>query len=297
MFIRKGKDILCIINSPFDWNGDWILSQTGENVITFTGKERDAETGYSYFGARYYDSDLSGLFLSVDPMADKYPSISPYAYCAWNPLKLVDPNGQDIDSSSVSNKIWNRVNPNHDSYNKEFEDVFNQLAEDHSTLFKFNEWESPKVSNGTSVKGRITMDESNIGQQDKVTIGYYWEKDNESISPERYLYEEVFHAKQFLDGEFGYGRSSSKGYWCLIAFDLVDEEEAHKWADRVSNSSNSWTVETMNYYLVNRGLKSTSRNVTEQYMKYDNIERTNPPNYDANGIYKDPYRTMRRPKK
>ena len=65
-------------------------------IFTFTGKEKDEETGFSYFGARYYDSDLSGLFLSVDPMADKYPSISPYAYCAWNPLKLVDPDGKDI---------------------------------------------------------------------------------------------------------------------------------------------------------------------------------------------------------
>ena len=63
---------------------------------TFTGKEKDSETGYCYFGARYYDSDLSGLFLSVDPMADKYPSISPYAYCAWNPVRLVDPNGREI---------------------------------------------------------------------------------------------------------------------------------------------------------------------------------------------------------
>ena len=62
---------------------------------SFTGKERDAETGYSYFGARYYDSDLSGLVLSVDPMAGKYPSISPYAYCAWNPLKLVDDDGEE----------------------------------------------------------------------------------------------------------------------------------------------------------------------------------------------------------
>ena len=54
----------------------------------FTGKEKDSETGYCYFGARYYDSDLSGLFLSVDPMADKYPNISPYAYCAWNPVRI-----------------------------------------------------------------------------------------------------------------------------------------------------------------------------------------------------------------
>ena len=72
--------------------------------LTFTGKERDEETGFSYFGARYYDSDLSGLFLSIDPMADKYPSISPYAYCAWDPVKLVDPDGREIDISALEKK-------------------------------------------------------------------------------------------------------------------------------------------------------------------------------------------------
>ena len=64
-----------------------------QNVTSFTGKEKDSETGFYYVGARYYDPSLSGLFISVDPMADKYPSISPYAYCAWNPVKLVDPDG------------------------------------------------------------------------------------------------------------------------------------------------------------------------------------------------------------
>ena len=63
---------------------------------TFTGKERDEETGYGYFGARYMDHELMTMWLSVDPLADKYPSISPYAYCAWNPVKLVDPDGRDI---------------------------------------------------------------------------------------------------------------------------------------------------------------------------------------------------------
>ena len=61
-----------------------------------TGKELDAETGYSYFGARYLDHEPMTLWLSVDPMANKYPSISPYAYCAWNPVKLVDPDGRKI---------------------------------------------------------------------------------------------------------------------------------------------------------------------------------------------------------
>ncbi len=36
------------------------------------------------------------LWLSVDPLADKYPSISPYVYCAWNPIKLIDPDGRDV---------------------------------------------------------------------------------------------------------------------------------------------------------------------------------------------------------
>ena len=77
----------------------------------FTSKERDRETGFSYFGARYYDSDLSGLFLSVDPMSDKYPSISPYAYCAWNPVKLVDPNGMEIGDYYAKNSegIWEKI--------------------------------------------------------------------------------------------------------------------------------------------------------------------------------------------
>ena len=62
----------------------------------YTGKELDAETGYSYFGARYLDHTLITAWLSVDPMADKYPSLSPYAYCAWNPVKLVDPDECEI---------------------------------------------------------------------------------------------------------------------------------------------------------------------------------------------------------
>ena len=62
---------------------------------SFTGKERDSETGFSYFGARYYDSDLMTGWLSVDPLADKYPGLSPYAYCAWNPIGLIDTNGME----------------------------------------------------------------------------------------------------------------------------------------------------------------------------------------------------------
>ena len=69
-----------------------------------TGKELDEETGFGYFGARYMNHELMTGWLSVDPMADKYPNISPYAYCAWNPVKLVDPDGKEIFYSKSSDK-------------------------------------------------------------------------------------------------------------------------------------------------------------------------------------------------
>ena len=61
------------------------------------GKEKDYESGFHYYGARYYWSELLTGWLSVDPMSDKYPSMSPYNYCAWNPVKLVDPDGCEVD--------------------------------------------------------------------------------------------------------------------------------------------------------------------------------------------------------
>ena len=78
------------------WNYDKQSSSEDFQSCSFTGKQRDEETGFGYFGARYMDHELMTMWLSVDPMADKYPGISPYAYCAWNPVKLVDPDGREF---------------------------------------------------------------------------------------------------------------------------------------------------------------------------------------------------------
>ena len=77
------------------WGEDYVnqrLNSFDGVRYTFSAKEKDSETGLSYFGSRYYSSDLS-VWLSVDPMSDKYPSTSPYAYCRNNPIILVDDNG------------------------------------------------------------------------------------------------------------------------------------------------------------------------------------------------------------
>jgi len=58
-----------------------------------TGHIRDSETGLTYATHRYYNSDL-GIWLSVDPWAKKFPSVSGYAYVFNNPINFIDPDGR-----------------------------------------------------------------------------------------------------------------------------------------------------------------------------------------------------------
>lgn len=74
---------------------DHFFDTTNIGIYRFNGKEKDWESGFHYYGARYYWSEILTGWLSVDPMVDKYPSISPYTYCVWNPVRVVDPDGQD----------------------------------------------------------------------------------------------------------------------------------------------------------------------------------------------------------
>ena len=64
----------------------------------FTGQEDqmpDFSVGYIDFGARQYSATLS-RWLVPDPLGEKYYDVSPYAYCAGNPVNLVDPEGSFI---------------------------------------------------------------------------------------------------------------------------------------------------------------------------------------------------------
>ena len=66
----------------------------GSDIIpkySFNAKELDEETGMYYYEARYYKPPV---FTSRDPMFEKYFWMTPYAYCANNPIKYVDPDGE-----------------------------------------------------------------------------------------------------------------------------------------------------------------------------------------------------------
>ena len=82
----------------------------------FNAKEFDEETGMYYYGARYYEPRLA-IWISVDPISNFDPTndenyidgehnlgvynnfnLNPYGYCYLNPVKLVDPNGKQVDA-------------------------------------------------------------------------------------------------------------------------------------------------------------------------------------------------------
>jgi RHS repeat-associated protein len=58
-------------------------------------EEWGEQTGNFYYGARYYDPKIS-VWLSVDPLASDYPSLSPYVFVANSPVNAIDPDGRRI---------------------------------------------------------------------------------------------------------------------------------------------------------------------------------------------------------
>ncbi|NJL76893.1 MAG: RHS repeat-associated core domain-containing protein [Saprospiraceae bacterium] len=69
-----------------------------DNRYQYNGKELNSDHGLGWYnyGARFYDAVL-GRFTSTDPLAAKYPNWSPYNYSMNNPLRFIDPDGQQVE--------------------------------------------------------------------------------------------------------------------------------------------------------------------------------------------------------
>ncbi len=150
------------------WGEDFVDQRTTNwsALHTFSAKERDAETGLSYFGSRYYSSDLS-IWLSVDPMSDKYPSLSPYVYCANNPIKLVDPNGEKVKTTlAFQNSAYNQVFQNLAETNTTYQRIISKYQDNnHDFILDYStELTSKAGSNQMSYTikaGKITYTKAN----------------------------------------------------------------------------------------------------------------------------------------
>jgi RHS repeat-associated protein len=125
--------------------GETIREYTaGSNKYKFTEKERDNETSYDYFGARYYNNKL-GVWLSVDPMSEKYHGWNPYNYVMGNPMLLIDVDG------NVASDFYNK-----EGEHKHIDDNDNDaylVSDEKLKTINTNNAESVKKEKGTTNLG------------------------------------------------------------------------------------------------------------------------------------------------
>ena len=113
-------------------------SSTEEMPYKFNGKELDEETGLYYYGARYMNPKTS-LWYGLDPLAEKYPKITPYCYTDNNPVRYIDPNGMikreyfDYDNMNNSGHLFE----NYAKFKDGGENVFNFFAHGNGSGFSY----------------------------------------------------------------------------------------------------------------------------------------------------------------
>jgi RHS repeat-associated protein len=181
-----------------EYNIDWSSGQVPD--FKFNAKELDEESGMYYFEARYQSPPV---FISRDPLFEKYPMFSPYSYCANNPLRYIDPTGETIvitgeDGTTTTYKAGMEYNGS---------DKF--TAGIVSSLNKMN-----SVKNGATVLGELigsnnVFDITNNASANKETASF---KENNAgggtlnmsgVTDLKSLSHELFHGYQHEKGQGG----------------------------------------------------------------------------------------------
>ena len=183
-------------------NGSW------SSPYLFNAKELDEETGLYYYGARYLDP--TGVrWLSVDRKFEKYAGISPYSYCIGNPIRLIDPNGNDIsivvDGETYTYNPKMKINEysGENGIIKRYVSELNKMNRTRSgnklltTLHESKK--NYKLTNGKSLEGsaHTSPQYNKAGEYEGATLNANNNIDLETIS------HELFHSYQYEKGQGG----------------------------------------------------------------------------------------------
>jgi RHS repeat-associated protein len=149
------------------------LSETDERY-TYNGKELD-ETGFYYYGARYYDPTV-GRFISRDPLTGKKESpqtLNRYAYCLNNPLRYIDPAGESIRDTVINTfKLLESLEPEDLEEVQDLLDAGDELRA-LETIFKLLGFDITENKDGKTLS-------LNLGEGKQFTVNI----DNNLINPD-----------------------------------------------------------------------------------------------------------------
>ena len=91
------------------------------NDYRYNGKEIQDRFGFGFYDYHARQMDAEGRFLSIDPKAKDYTGISPYLYCAGNPIRYIDPDGKDVyryDDKTGKMKFFKQTDDDFDQIGK-----------------------------------------------------------------------------------------------------------------------------------------------------------------------------------
>lgn len=161
----------------------------------FGGKELDRIGGINHydFHARQLQLPIPH-FYQQDPYADKYPHLSPYLYCAGNPLRYVDPSGKIVINNNgiVFNQRLGEVR---NYIGQPFKDIYARLQDDKEKTFIIIDYNN---QNGTNYE--INTVETKDGKTVNICISldhvyqFGKEEDKKEISPALIILHELGHA-------------------------------------------------------------------------------------------------------
>ncbi len=156
----------------------------------YSGKEFDESISAYDFGARHYSTDFP-RWRTIDPKAEKYFSVSPYAYCAGNPINMIDPQGDTVLFAPGSSAVFKRRVHEASKYMRSHgTDKYLRQLQESPYYYCIEEGDAPGFIYSTTKPSTIYWNPYLVMEDDE---SYMW------VSPVTQLSHEFGHATDFDD--------------------------------------------------------------------------------------------------
>ena len=271
------------VNHYYPFGGLFGESSGGDvQKYKYGGKELERMHGVDLydFSARMQDPVL-GRFSTMDPMCEKYYSISPYVYCNNNPIMYIDPNGMDIviwyqnERGKQVNFIFNGQNENNAPRNKFVNSVIsaynynikngggnnlkvivtdkdNKYVSNNKGLIRFNPNAGLKLDDGNILSPATGLEHEaahavndKFDKQNEKYDSKYGTKEEKNVIKGAEL--ETARANGELPINHQGRESHSEGKWVVtksvISNKEIDEKRSRELRKKIKDFKNNWTSE------------------------------------------------------